>query len=301
MSSEQTMLSKGQYINGSWQKSKGTVLESINPAYGTILWQGTNATEEDVSQAYDAAKLACNAWARTTFEYRSELIKKFGQQVEQNKQLLAQLISMEMGKPIWESLTEVNAVIGKINLSIQAYQERTWPKETTNSDGTIALRYKPHGVVVVLGAFNFPAHLSNGHIVPALLAGNTVVYKPSEQTPAVAEFMLECWHNSGLPPGVLNCIQGDAACGRSLLAKEIQGVYFTGSYATGARIHEQFAGRPGVILALEMGGNNPLVVDNNLSDIDAAVYNSILSAFMTSGQRCTCARRLIIPQFTPRG
>jgi succinylglutamic semialdehyde dehydrogenase len=149
-------------------------------------------------------------------------------------------------------------------------------------------------VIVVLGAFNFPAHLSNGHIVPALLAGNTVLYKPSEQTPAVAEFIMDCWHQSGIPAGVINCVQGDASCGSALLAHNIQGVYFTGSYATGLRIHQQFSGRPEVILALEMGGNNPLVIDE-VSDIDAGVYQTILSSFMTSGQRCTCARRVMIP------
>ncbi len=286
--------SNGQYINGHWVKGKGTILESINPAYGTLLWQGNVATEEEISLAYEAAHKALPAWANQSFEERSQKIKEFAQQIEKNKQLLTQLISLETGKPLWESQTEVNAVIGKINLSIQAYQERTWPKETSTAEANACLRYKPHGVVVVLGAFNFPAHLSNGHIVPALLAGNTVLYKPSEQTPAVAEFIMNCWHSSGLPSGVINCLQGDVSCGKSLLAQTIQGVYFTGSYATGLKIHQQFSNRPEVILALEMGGNNPLVIDE-LEDIDAAVYHTLLSSFITAGQRCTCARRVIIP------
>lgn len=289
------MQSKGQYINGCWIKGKGSILESINPAYGTLLWQGSSATAPEVQAAYDAAHKALKSWAMTSFEQRSTLVKEFAQQVETNKTLLAQLISLETGKPLWESLTEVSAVIGKINLSIQAYQERCPNKETQTAEANHALRYKPHGVVAVLGAFNFPAHLSNGHIVPALLAGNTVLYKPSEQTPAVAEFIMECWHNSGLPLGVINCIQGDASCGKALLSQPIQGVYFTGSYATGLRIHQQFSDRPEVILALEMGGNNPLIIDEDIEDLDAAVYQTLLSSFMTSGQRCTCARRVMIP------
>lgn len=288
------MHSKGQYINGNWLKGKGTTLESINPAYGTLLWQGTNATAEEVSFAYEAAQQALSTWPMTSFEQRCQSIKKFAEQVEQHKSQLAQLISMETGKPLWESLTEVSAVIAKINLSIQAYQERTGSKETAGPEANSCLRYKPHGVVVVLGAFNFPAHLSNGHIVPALLAGNTVLYKPSEQSPAVAELIMECWHHSGLPAGVINCLQGDASCGKALLAQNIQGVYFTGSYATGLRIHQQFSDKPEVILALEMGGNNPLVIDE-INDLNAAVYQTILSAFITSGQRCTCARRVMIP------
>jgi succinylglutamic semialdehyde dehydrogenase len=286
--------SNGHYINGHWSKGTGTILESINPAYGTLLWQGTVATDEQVSLAYEAASNALGPWSAQSFEARSNKIKAFAQQVEKNKPLLAQLISLETGKPLWESMTEVHAVIGKANLSIQAYQERSWPKETTTEEANACLRYKPHGVVVVLGAFNFPAHLSNGHIIPALLAGNTIVYKPSEQTPAVAEFIMNCWHSSGLPDGVINCLQGDASCGKKILAQNIQGVFFTGSYATGLRIHQQFSTRPEVILALEMGGNNPLVIDT-LRDLDAAVYQTLLSSFITSGQRCTCARRVIIP------
>ena len=286
--------SSGQYINGQWLKGKGTVLESLNPAYGTLLWQGNVATQEEISEAYDAARAALAPWSALSFEERSENVKEFARQIEKNKLLLAQLISLETGKPLWESQTEVSAVIGKINLSIQAYQDRTWPKENSTADAIACLRYKPHGVVVVLGAFNFPAHLSNGHIVPALLAGNTILYKPSELAPAVAEFIMNCWHASGLPPGVINCLQGEVSCGKALLEKTIQGVYFTGSYATGLKIHQQFSGRPEVILALEMGGNNPLVIDE-LEDIDAAVYNTLLSSFMTAGQRCTCARRVIIP------
>ena len=147
---------------------------------------------------------------------------------------------------------------------------------------------------MVLGAFNFPAHLSNGHIVPALIAGNTILYKPSELTPAVAELIMQCWEESGIPDGVINSLQGGVDCGRTLLSLDINGVYFTGSYQTGLAIHRHFAERPEVIVALEMGGNNPLVI-GEINNMDAAVYNSLLSGYITAGQRCTCSRRLIIP------
>lgn len=288
------IISNGQYINGHWVKGKGITLESINPAYGTLLWQGTVATEDEIAQAYEAAKKAVSSWSKLPFAERCNFVQHFAKEIQANKDLLAQLISLETGKPLWESHTEVMAVIGKINLSIKAYLERTGPKETPTTEANACLRYKPHGVVVVLGAFNFPAHLSNGHIVPALLAGNAVLYKPSEQSPAVAEFIMNCWHTSGLPKGVMNCLQGDVSCGKTLLSQNIQGVYFTGSYATGLRIHQQFSGRPEVILALEMGGNNPLVIEE-VGNVDAAVYHTLLSSYLTAGQRCTCARRVIIP------
>lgn len=288
------MQSKGQYINGQWVKSNGSVLKSINPSYGTVFWQGVSATEHDISAAAETAHQALPAWAALDFEQRAQFTKKFAEQVEKKREQLALLIAQETGKPLWESQTEVSSVIAKVNISILAYQERTAAKRNATAEANACLRFKPQGVVVVLGAFNFPAHLSNGHIVPALLAGNTILYKPSEQAPAVAELIMQCWHESGLPAGVINCIQGDAHSGKVLLAQDIQGVYFTGSYPTGLRIHQQFSDRPEVILALEMGGNNPLVIDE-ISNINAAVYHTLLSALLTAGQRCTCARRVMIP------
>lgn len=288
---------KGQYINGHWLKGQGTTLESVNPSYGTLCWQGTNATEQEVSAAYDAAYQALFPWSALDFETRANYTQRFAKQIEKNRDQLAHLIALETGKPLWEAQTEVNAVIGKINLSIQAFQERTGAKVTKTAEANACLRFKPQGIVVVLGAFNFPAHLSNGHIVPALLAGNTILYKPSEHTPAVAELIMQCWHDSELPPGVINCLQGDVICAKAILSQDIQGVYFTGSYATGLSIHQQFINKPEVILALEMGGNNPLVIDE-VSDLNAAVYHALLSTIITAGQRCTCARRVIIPDST---
>ena len=281
------------YLAGLWQAGTGDAMQSENPVTRQIIWEGKHATENDIEQAFQAARHAATHWAITSPEYRTKILHAFAAQVEKRRAQLAELISLETGKPLWESLTEVSAVVGKINLSIQACRERNAEKKTVNPDATACLRYKPQGVVAVLGAFNFPAHLSNGHIVPALLAGNTVIYKPSELTPAVAELIMHCWAESGVPAGVINCLQGSGQVGRSLLDKAVDGVFFTGSYQTGKRIHQQFAGRPEVILALEMGGNNPLVVDE-VSDLDAAVYHTILSTMITAGQRCTCARRLLI-------
>jgi len=288
-------MTTNHYINGQWVNGHGTPLLSVNPADGSLIWQGFSAGTEDVNLAVAAAHKAQPSWALLPIEERIRILSAFAQQVSTKKGELAQLISLEMGKPLWEAVTEVSAVIGKVSVSVQAMQERCAEKQGSTPDANTWLRYKAHGVVLVLGAFNFPAHLSNGHIVPALLAGNTVVYKPSELAPAVAALIMQCWHDSGLPAGVLNCVQGDASTGKYLLASDIQGVYFTGSYQTGKRIHQYFSDRPGVILALEMGGNNPLIIDDDV-DLEAAVYQTILSTLLTSGQRCTCARRVFIRQ-----
>lgn len=282
------------YINGEWVNGQGCEFVSTNPADSTNIWYGTKSTEDDVQAACNAAQKALSSWANLSFSSRANHVLNFSKLVDARREELTQLISLESGKPRWEAATEVAAVIGKANLSIQAYQERTGEKQNITTEGTNCVRYKPHGVVAVLGPFNFPAHLSNGHIIPALLAGNTVVYKPSELTPAVAEFIMHCWHESGLPAGVINCLHGDAETAKRLLDEDIQGVYFTGSYATGVQINKQFSDRPEVILALEMGGNNPLVIDN-VNNMDAAVYYALLSTYLTAGQRCTCARRMMIP------
>ena len=283
------------YINGQWRTGEGQPLTSINPADASIVWQTRSANAREAGEAVAAAHRALAGWSLQPVEERIQVLNRFAERVGEKKAELTQLISLEMGKPFWEAATEVSAVIGKIAISVKAMQERCAERQADTADAITHLRFKPHGVVAVLGAFNFPAHLSNGHIVPALLAGNTVVYKPSELTPGVAALIMQCWHDSGLPAGVLNCIQGDASTGRHLLESDIQGVYFTGSYQTGKRIHQHFSHRPDVILALEMGGNNPLIIDDDV-DHDAAIYHGILSTLITSGQRCTCARRLFIRQ-----
>lgn len=283
----------GHYINGKWSSSAGESFISTNPADNHSIWEGHHARLEDIHEAMDAAQAARHIWASFNFCKRAEYVLKFAEIVKKRRAELKYLISMETGKPLWESDTEVSSVIAKAALSLKACQERTSDTQVETGEVSSAIHYKPHGITAVFGAYNFPAHLSNGHIMPALLAGNTVIYKPSELAPAVAAFIMQCWHESGIPKGVLQCLQGGAKTGKLLLTCDLQGVYFTGSYATGQKIHKFFAGRPEVILALEMGGNNALVIKDP-EDISAAVYNTILSAFITAGQRCSSARRVII-------
>ncbi|WP_367605671.1 succinylglutamate-semialdehyde dehydrogenase [Legionella sp. W05-934-2] len=282
-------------IDNEWVKGQGTSFQSYNPSTGKVLWVGSNATPDEVENAFKAAKTALPLWSRESLSVRQAIVEKFADVVEKYSQSLAELISLENGKPLWEAKTEVTSVIGKIKLSIQAYEERCAQRTNHLGDDSLScLRYKPYGVVAVLGAYNFPAHLSNGHIIPALLAGNTVILKPSELTPAVSQLIMNCWLEAGIPSGVMNCIQGDGQTGQLLLSQPLSGVYFTGSYSTGKKIHQTFADNPSIILALEMGGNNPLII-GDVADMNAAVYQTLLSCFITSGQRCTCARRVYIP------
>ena len=284
------------FIAGVWHKGDGEELTSLNPVTQTCIWSGRAAATAQVDAAVQAARAAFPAWAGQALEQRIELLEAFVERLKARSAEMAQCIGEETGKPLWEASTEVTSMVNKVAISVQSYRERTGEKSSSLADATAVLRHKPHGVVAVFGPYNFPGHLPNGHIVPALLAGNTVIFKPSELTPKVAELTVQCWIEAGLPAGVLNLLQGAKQTGIDLAAHSgIDGLFFTGSSQTGNLLHNQFAGRPEKILALEMGGNNPLVVEQ-VADRDAAVYCIIQSAFISAGQRCTCARRLLVPK-----
>jgi succinylglutamic semialdehyde dehydrogenase len=284
------------FIGGIWRRGQGELFSSHNPANGDKIWEGRGADAEDVAEAMAAARLAFPGWTRRPIEERAALARAYAKEIEKRAETIAITISREMGKPLWDAKGEVQAMIGKIELSIRAQAERAGRKQESNVFGLTALSHRAHGVLAVFGPFNFPGHLPNGHIVPALLAGNCVILKPSELTPGAGALMAEAWEAAGLPPGVLNLVQGAQETGAALLdAPGLNGVLFTGSAQTGAYIHRKFAGRPDVLLALELGGNNPLIVWPP-ADVGAAANLIAQSAFITSGQRCSCARRLIVPE-----
>ena len=284
------------FIDGLWLPGHGPVFESVQPVTGETLWDGESANLEDVDAAVREARNAFVKWQRKSFAERQAVVEAFGELLEAHKEELAHQIGLETGKPLWESRTEVAAMIGKIGISVKAYNDRTGTSESDVAGGHAVLRHRPHGVVAVFGPYNFPGHLPNGHIVPALLAGNTVVFKPSELTPGVAELTVKLWEKAGIPDGVINLVQGASATGKSLAGHPlIDGLFFTGSSTVGHLLHKQFGGQPEKILALEMGGNNPLIVQD-VADVDGAVHHALQSAFLSAGQRCTCARRLLVPK-----
>ncbi|KAF1051671.1 MAG: N-succinylglutamate 5-semialdehyde dehydrogenase [Burkholderia gladioli] len=282
------------FIDGDWVAGSGPAFAARNPGTNEIVWQGASASEADVGWAVASARRAFADWSALALEARIAIVQRFAAILEARKEALAAAIGRETGKPLWEARTEVTTMANKVAISITAYHERTGEKRTPMADGTAVLRHRPHGVVAVFGPYNFPGHLPNGHIVPALIAGNTVVFKPSELAPGVARLTVEAWRDAGLPAGVLNLVQGEKDTGVALANhRQIDGLFFTGSSDTGTPLHRQFGGRPEIVLALEMGGNNPLVV-GEVADLDAAVHHAIQSAFLSAGQRCTCARRIFV-------
>ncbi|HKX92181.1 MAG TPA: succinylglutamate-semialdehyde dehydrogenase [Sphingomicrobium sp.] len=273
---------------------KESELVSTDPATGEVVWSGPVG---DAGAEVAAARGAWAGWAAHSVAYRVEAVRRFANVVRRREQDFAELIARETGKPFWEARTEVAAVVNKVEISIEAYAERTPQRKLEAALGNrVAVRHKPHGVLAVLGPYNFPAHLPNGHIVPALIAGNAVVFKSSEKTPAVGAMLVDCFHEAGIPDGVLRLLVGGPEQGKALASEPgIDGLLFTGSARAGMSLHRQFAETPHKILALELGGNNPLVVWQ-AKDIDAAAAIVVQSAYLSAGQRCTAARRLIIEE-----
>ena len=267
-------------------------LVSTEPATGVELWSGEVG---DAAAEVAAARAGWPEWAAHSLAYRIETLRRFANVVRKRADEFAELISRETGKPFWETKTEVGAVINKVEISISAYADRTPQKKLEAALGNkVAVRHKPHGVLAVLGPFNFPAHLPNGQIVPALIAGNAVVFKPSEKTPASGALLVDCYREAGVPEGAVRLLIGGPDEGRALASQPgIDGLLFTGSARAGTALHKQFAETPSKILALELGGNNPIVAWN-VKDLDAAAAVIVQSAFLSAGQRCTCARRLIV-------
>ncbi len=282
------------FYNNTWHAGTGTELSDTSPTNNVEIWRGHAAAAEQVNAAVESARNGFTTWSRLSYGERESYLLRYKEVLQSRQDEIAATIALDVGKPLWEAKTEAGAMLGKIDLSIKSYQQRTGTAVQEGAAFTTALTHRPHGVMVVLGPYNFPGHLPNGHIVPALLAGNTIVHKPSEYTPLVGQLMIECLAAAGFPSGVINLTQGDGQTGMLLTKHEgIDGVLFTGSTRTGIALHKQFAGQPGKVLALEMGGNNPLIV-HQANDHKAAVFHTIQSAFITSGQRCTCSRRLIV-------
>ncbi|MFG0298365.1 MAG: aldehyde dehydrogenase family protein [Phycisphaerales bacterium JB047] len=290
-------------VNGAWQPITGDAITSTMPAHpDRVVWSGSPSVES-VQQAVAAARAALSAWSSTTIEQRIAVLRRFQEIAKARSEELGGLISDETGKALWESKGEANFVGAKVDITLE---EGEWSGRHRVTDFEFNLNdtkrarchFKPHGVMAVVGPFNFPAHLPNGHIIPALLTGNTIVFKPSDKAPAVGQMLTEMYHEAfeaeGAPKGVINLVHGAvdesvALCG----CPDVDGVLFTGSWTAGRAIMQANLDQPGKIIALEMGGNNPAIVMPD-ADLYQAVVEITRCAFNTTGQRCTSTRRLIV-------
>ena len=274
--------------------SLGESFSSVDPASGETVWRGRAATRDEIEQCVQKARAARADWAAEPIEHRVSVLERYAAALERRAESLARDISRDNGKPLWESRAEVSGMVGKVGLSIRAQAERAGTRTDITAFGSATLSHRPHGLFAVLGPFNFPGHLPNGHIVPALLAGNAVVFKPSEKTPMAGEHMAAALEEAGSPAGLFSIVHGARESGEALVDQDIDGVLFTGSSQVAAALRARLASRPHLILALELGGNNPVVAWDGKVGPAASVIAE--SAFISAGQRCACARRLILPR-----
>ena len=282
------------YINGKWTEGNGSSFNSICPIDNESIWNGSYASNSQVLKAINSAYDAFPDWNKRGLNSRLKIIKRFYSLLEVNKDKIKDLIRLETGKESLDSLSEVNASIAKYHNSLNAFHLRTGKSSSPLGNNIQITNHKPHGVLNVIGPFNFPFHLPNGHITPALIAGNVVIFKPSEHTPLVSELMIKLWDDAGIPNGVINLLHGSKDVVRKLAKhSKTNGILFTGGHVAGMSLSKLMASYPHKILALELGGNNPLVVWNTrkLKKASDLIFES---AFISSGQRCTCARRLIL-------
>ncbi|MDC0980108.1 aldehyde dehydrogenase family protein [Bdellovibrionales bacterium] len=290
--------SKGNFIEGSFRpvKEESGRLRVVSPGdLSEVVFEGPFSISS-VNDACLAARRAASSWQRLSNEERGERLRRIGELLLSRERDLAEAISREVGKPLWESLEEVKAMIAKVAVtldqSMALVEESRVPEIQPGLEGVT--RYRARGVMAVLGPFNFPGHLPNGHIIPALATGNTVVFKPSEKTPLTGQIFAEIIEAAELPPGVFNMIQGDAEIGKRLVAEDlIDGVLFTGSYNVGLKIKQEVINQHWKILALEMGGKNSSIVWKD-ANLDQAINENLVSSFITSGQRCSCTSRIFV-------
>jgi succinylglutamic semialdehyde dehydrogenase len=267
-------------------------LTSIEPATGVRLWQGE---ESDVEVEVARVAAAWPQWAAQAFTYRIEAIRRFANLVRGREAELADLIARETGKPVWDAKGEVVALLEAIEQSVSAYSNRTGQKRLDGSLGARqVLRHKPHGVMAVITPHCTPAYLPLSHIVPALIAGNGVLFKPSERVPATGLFLTALLHEAGVPQNVLRCVIGAGGAGQALVDHVgVAAILFTGSAHVGLAINRTLASRPDRIAALYMGGNNPMILWDT-PDMQTAAALIIQSSFLSAGQICTAGRRLIV-------
>ena len=289
---------KGSYIDGQFSRGEKsddqwTVLSPSDLSDQVIEIESKN---DHIDEACEVAKRAYKSWRALSLDERKDFLLKLKEVYIAHKDVLAETISRETGKPLWEAKTEAAAMANKISItiehSIKWVSEYKLENALPQTDGFI--RYKPRGVMAVVGPFNFPGHLPNGHIIPALLMGNTVVFKPSDKTPAVGQLMAEFFHKAEFPAGVFNMVQGRGTAGRRLVIDEnVDGILFTGSYDVGLKIKQETIRHYWKILALEMGGKNTAIVWDD-ADLEKAIYENLIGSFLSAGQRCSCTSKIVV-------
>lgn len=291
-----TYIIKGNYYHGRYnampesgpQGAEHYIKRECPAQLEKILWTmpiAYNQIDEVIASSLNGYKF----WKKTPEKERVQFLRRYQEKLMAKKDLLAEAIALESGKPLWEAHTEVASVIGKVNITIDESLPRTQDKIIPHiaPDTTGAIYYRPIGPCLIIGPFNFPCHLANTQILAALITGNSIIFKPSEKTAYSAQLMIDCFHEAGFPKGVINLCQGDGEVARRLTkSKEIKGIFFTGSKEVGQKILKTTSQDLTKLVALELGGKNPSIIHKD-ANLDLALEEMIKACYLTTGQRCT--------------
>lgn len=286
----------GNYFNGTFHLPPTSGLDAVETTIkrfspndlSKLLWE-CPVDYRHVPNVIESATSAFKSWRQTSVEERINYLKKYQDEVKKRQDEIALAIAWEIGKPLWEAKTEVASVIGKVTVTIEDSLPRIHNKHIENilPKTTGHTFYKPIGPSLVIGPFNFPCHLANGQILSALIAGNSVIFKPSEKACYSAQILAECFHAAGFPPGVFNLVQGDGEVARRLVKdKNIKAIFFTGSKEVGKKILEATHQDLSKLVALELGGKNTTILHQD-ANLEHALGEVLKACFLTTGQRCT--------------
>jgi aldehyde dehydrogenase (NAD+) len=284
------------YIGGEWTEGHGDeTFESVDPSNQDVLGEFHRGTEQDVDDALAAAKEAEDEWAGLSYIDRAEYLWDVYHELKDRTDELGEIITKECGKEISEGKADVVEAAHMVEWAAGNARHPhgdVVPSEIPSKDAY--MRRKPRGVVGCITPWNFPVAIPFWHMALALVEGNTVVWKPAEQTPWCGQIVAEMLEDAGVPDGVFNMVQGFGDAGNAIVEDDrVDTVLFTGSSEVGHKIAGKVGGEPGKLAACEMGGKNGIVVTEN-ADLDIAVHSAIMSSFKTTGQRCVSSERLIV-------
>ncbi len=288
---------QGNYFKGQFHPIKTDAhFTKYCPAdLSSNLWN-TGIAPEHTSEIVESAINGFSHMRKLSIEKRIELLQRYKEEVLKRVDEIAIAIALEVGKPLWEAKTEAKAVAAKVDVTIKDSLPRIKDKTIENIIAGLNGHeiHKPLGPCFVIGPFNFPCHLANGQILSLLLAGNSIVFKPSEKTIYSAQILIECFHSAGFPKGSVNFVVGGPNIASEITKhKSIKGVFFTGSKNVGLKILENTYTDLSKLVALELGGKNSSIIHED-ADIDHTLVQVLTAAYLTTGQRCTSTGNVIV-------
>lgn len=268
-------------------------MKVVNPANGEVAGEFPEATAQDVARQVERARAAQPAWADLGFVERAASIRRLRELLVERREDLARTLTSEVGKPIAQARNEVKGTLSRLDFFLEA-TPRVLQEETVHSRPGLeeAITLEPLGVVANVSAWNYPYFVGSNVFLPALLTGNAVLYKPSEFATLTGLAIGALMRDAGVPPDVFQVVTGAAEAGSALVAQPVDGVFFTGSYATGRRIAEALAGRL-VRMQLELGGKDPVYVADDV-DPERAAHSAAEGAFYNTGQSCCAVERVYV-------